>query len=448
MGAHASGKTCLEDSFILHGQVCTPYCADGWFPSLAKLTCFNGTFTPGIFTCTGPCAQPVGIPNGAIKTSGRTAGASFVCAEGPWITHGSYCSALCADGYVPEPSTLDCSFSVLTPPTFACVGGFCVEPGGVANAPLAECAEGLTIPHGGLCTTICNIGFAPSATVLDCEFGSLNPPTYTCDGAPCAAPGLAKASERAPCAEGSVIDHGGYCTAVCDEGYIPSFPRLRCEYGLLKPSVFSCDSAFAHALDHRRLVAAAATSDAAAIEGLLRSGVDAAAARSAGGGTALSVAALHDAGGILELMLASRADPNVPDGRGWTALHVAAGRGHYGAVEALVNSGGNALARDGKGRTPRDIAALVGLDISGALFRTLAEAERREFDQACAHGRGDLEGLKCARVLPILEPMAPENVENAANVTNATILYFNVTGNATWRWSGSNSANSTSGSEA
>mmetsp|Transcript_135949 Transcript_135949/g.221246 ORF Transcript_135949/g.221246 Transcript_135949/m.221246 type:complete len:163 (+) Transcript_135949:3-491(+) len=72
--------------------------------------------------------------------------------------------------------------------------------------------------------------------------------------------------------------------------------------------------------------------------------------------SALHVAARRGSLEILELLLATRADPNVTNDQWNTPLHLCAEGGHHELADALLRAGADATARNSFGRSAKDLA--------------------------------------------------------------------------------------------
>ena len=123
-----------------------------------------------------------------------------------------------------------------------------------------------------------------------------------------------------------------------------------------------------------RLVAAAKTQDAAAVQALLDEGVDVTAAR-ADGVTALLWAAHWDDVEIAELLLRAGADVDAAEDQGLTPLLGACENGSTAMVAALLAAGADAATPQANGVTPLMMAARTGsLDIVRTLVAHGADA--------------------------------------------------------------------------
>jgi hypothetical protein len=90
----------------------------------------------------------------------------------------------------------------------------------------------------------------------------------------------------------------------------------------------------------------------------------------------LRVAPLHSAvatgnPAVVELLLASGANPNAEEGSGMTPLHTAAGHGNRQVIALLIAAGAQRMHKTHDGRTPADIArhychAEVAVELEGA----------------------------------------------------------------------------------
>jgi ankyrin repeat protein len=77
-------------------------------------------------------------------------------------------------------------------------------------------------------------------------------------------------------------------------------------------------------------------------------------------GTPLHSAASSGNAAIVDLLLASGADPNARQSGGWTPLHAAARNGDPALVERLLGAGADPSARNDEGRTAADLADELG----------------------------------------------------------------------------------------
>eukprot|EP00928_Gymnodinium_smaydae_P027534 TRINITY_DN21270_c1_g7_i3.p1 TRINITY_DN21270_c1_g7~~TRINITY_DN21270_c1_g7_i3.p1 ORF type:complete len:1400 (+),score=149.64 TRINITY_DN21270_c1_g7_i3:206-4405(+) len=169
--------------------------------------------------------------------------AGVQCQEGDVISTGSQCTPVCPPGFLPSVSGLLCRYSVLSPASYTCSEAPCQLPGGIEHFTSGRCVErtGGSVAHGERCTPQCDAGFSPSTSPLACSLGVLTPSTFTCVGAPCAAPsGIAHASLPA-CNEWST-PNGMYCMTQCEMGYRPTRAQLLCTMGLFSPvDLFECE---------------------------------------------------------------------------------------------------------------------------------------------------------------------------------------------------------------
>lgn len=106
-----------------------------------------------------------------------------VCQEGTNIPSGGRCTGMCQLGHQASPPFLPCLDGVLLPGNFTCQEADCAAPPGIANAAIAPCSVGATIPSGGNCTPQCqDITFTPNVSILMCSLGTLTPWTFGCIG--------------------------------------------------------------------------------------------------------------------------------------------------------------------------------------------------------------------------------------------------------------------------
>lgn len=99
------------------------------------------------------------------------------------------------------------------------------------------------------------------------------------------------------------------------------------------------------------------------------------------GNTPLHLAARSDATAVMEKLLESGADINMPNAAGETPLHLAVRNQHFSAISLLVERGATVLATDKDGQTPVDIVMQAE---QGYLFDLLLPAAIKEEDAAQA----------------------------------------------------------------
>eukprot|EP00929_Paragymnodinium_shiwhaense_P022747 TRINITY_DN14443_c0_g1_i1.p1 TRINITY_DN14443_c0_g1~~TRINITY_DN14443_c0_g1_i1.p1 ORF type:complete len:1322 (-),score=183.34 TRINITY_DN14443_c0_g1_i1:179-4144(-) len=123
-----------------------------------------------------------------------------------------------------------------------CAVAHCPAPAEIRHAAYeGPCSEGSLLEHGGQCTARCAPGYAATVQKLRCEGGVLTPALFECKASPCAAPdGIVGAPQNGTCLEGESIPAGQVCTARCKPGHAPSVQQLRCHNGILSPSTFNC----------------------------------------------------------------------------------------------------------------------------------------------------------------------------------------------------------------
>lgn len=106
-----------------------------------------------------------------------------------------------------------------------------------------------------------------------------------------------------------------------------------------------------------RLIAAVTAGNADAVERLLNGFVDVNEQSALSGETALNLAAFGGSLKIVKLLVAARADLEIPeDSWGWTPLMRAANRGHLEVVKFLVESGADTKKKDRDQKTALDHA--------------------------------------------------------------------------------------------
>jgi ankyrin repeat protein len=87
----------------------------------------------------------------------------------------------------------------------------------------------------------------------------------------------------------------------------------------------------------RRFIGAAAENNIELLSRIIATGFDINSRDEEGGFTALMAASLFDCLSAVELLLQSRADPNIRDYSGMVALDYAVNDSHYGIVERLIS---------------------------------------------------------------------------------------------------------------
>lgn len=226
-----SGCMGIPGDSIASSKVCNAHCQGGYSPSAAKLSCSAGTLTPATFECSpDPCPMP---------KVGNQLGNGCKGMAGTIIASGGTCETVCARGYTPSVAKLACFAGTLKPNAYICQEDKCKAVTGVPNAPTVACQEGQSIIGGKSCTPRCNAGFSPSITSLACSRGTLNPTTFQCRADNCDVPYVAN-SLNPTCSEGNNIAHNKRCTPRCKSGYLPSSGSLKCTAGVLRPATFVC----------------------------------------------------------------------------------------------------------------------------------------------------------------------------------------------------------------
>ncbi|CAK8999957.1 unnamed protein product [Durusdinium trenchii] len=234
----AAGGICKEGKDqIMPFTSCTTQCATGYTPSVEKLSCRNGAFTPGSIQCNpDPCDAPTGVE------FGRTKGP---CQEG-WTLTSGHLGKMCGAGYTPSIASLACNAGTLAPATFQCVPNPCPIPT-VKNRLGNGCrgVAGSSVESGKSCKASCKSGYTPSVKQLDCYAETLTPETFVCEPNPCSIP-VDSNQEGSGCLgvpgqkDGTVIEHGETCQSECKEGYHPSVESMSCSLGTLSPAKWSC----------------------------------------------------------------------------------------------------------------------------------------------------------------------------------------------------------------
>lgn len=257
---YAAPVTCKEGPLIQHDGTCTPNCAEGYESTESGgLSCLTGLLIPPRFECLAVnCTALHWIPGALLPLPGYNKTVAYegnandpvivwvppesrTCQEGPSISSGTTCTANCQPGYVPDISLLQCQTGSLTPPTYRCMGQPCMAPSNVPDAPSVPCVEGALIAHGSDCTLMCDLGFVPSLSNLSCNATLFEPSTFSCIGQPCSYPtGIPFAASPACLEALENLTHGAVCTTQCLEGYIPSEAYLYCYGSLMRPSSFQC----------------------------------------------------------------------------------------------------------------------------------------------------------------------------------------------------------------
>lgn len=217
------------------GEVCSPQCVEGFMPTMNELRCRLSRHAPGEHEWTPYNFSCVGVPCPA--PSGINNAAAPACAEGSHVTHGSTCAARCARGYMPSANVLSCDFGHLEPTTFHCDPMGCeFKAGHVENEhPNGPCAEGSRIASGGKCTTRCKEGYTPSVNALDCALGEMSPATFECVKAACAVP-TPPHSDDIPCEE-----HWSSSTSTSIPSGKTCTPRCEPGYLVQGPSLLHCE---------------------------------------------------------------------------------------------------------------------------------------------------------------------------------------------------------------
>lgn len=96
---------------------------------------------------------------------------------------------------------------------------------------------------------------------------------------------------------------------------------------------------------------------------------------------------------IVRILLAMRAEPNLPDDRGMTALHVAASAGYSGIVRILLVKNADSWARNKLGQRPIDL-------VNDRLAMPITATQRRNLELTCAVLL-DFERMKLQRMVPL-----------------------------------------------
>lgn len=138
-----------------------------------------------------PCKAPV-VEHGHVPS----------CLEGDLVPSGAFCNTVCSFGYVPTIAVLNCTATVLSPKTFACVGAPCNSPTGIKYGAWPSCRVAaadwghrtkyelrVQVDHHGVCFPQCQTGYGPVEASLDCNYGVLSPPYFKCVEQRCFAPG-------------------------------------------------------------------------------------------------------------------------------------------------------------------------------------------------------------------------------------------------------------------
>lgn len=180
-----------------------------------------------------PCSAPAEVVNAAAPSC-----------QGVNIDNGGTCLTRCVTGFLPEPSRLLCTNSILRPSTFRCKAP-CSAPVGVADAASPSCHEGSRIQSGATCTSMCTGNRVSELHSLTCSDGVLSPSSFFCivpTSTVCPNPvGVANA-EVPPCLE-QPVQGRGFCTARCRWGYIAEPLTMACSGTKLSPSAFICKGA-------------------------------------------------------------------------------------------------------------------------------------------------------------------------------------------------------------
>lgn len=159
------------------------------------------------------------------------------CAEGIYINDGSHCTVMCQSGYAPVSTTLQCAAAELAALP-QCSPKACM-PKEVANGEQDVCNElkGSSITelqHQDKCTPLCKPHYAPSVPEVQCLFGVLG--TFSCEAAPCPTPqNLEHSNPAGACKEGASVASGSTCTPQCEAKYAPNVTAPSCSFGELQP---------------------------------------------------------------------------------------------------------------------------------------------------------------------------------------------------------------------
>jgi len=131
---------CCQGDVIQTGGRCTPFCKEGFSPTINEVRCSRGQLHPSGLKCKpDSCLAPIRI---------RHAHPKGTCEEGASVKHRRRCTVQCAKGFMPTVESLKCRKGSFRPSTVACVpiNANAVEAN-VATPP--NQMKGLLPPFGG-----------------------------------------------------------------------------------------------------------------------------------------------------------------------------------------------------------------------------------------------------------------------------------------------------------
>jgi len=135
------GGICCQGSRIPTGGRCTPFCAEGFSPSVNEVRCSRGKLMPAGLKCVrDPCLAPVRV---------AYAHEDGICKEGPAIEHRGSCTVQCATGFKPTVDTLECQKGTLSPQTVECRPKYGVLLSSAVETTPPNRMKGLLPPAGG-----------------------------------------------------------------------------------------------------------------------------------------------------------------------------------------------------------------------------------------------------------------------------------------------------------
>lgn len=160
---------------------CNATCAAG-FTGIADMMCKANASRFEFHGCRAGCASPVGY-DGLLRPNGTANAQDTVCAEGPFIPHGSACRGQCDVGYSAHPQVLQCLDGRLEPESVECIRDCVAPPLGehMLSVPCEELQTVVGLRHLGNCTPLCALGYRPNVTKpLTCISSVLTPSTFSC----------------------------------------------------------------------------------------------------------------------------------------------------------------------------------------------------------------------------------------------------------------------------
>jgi len=198
--AYATTLSCLEGTLIESGASCTTSCQAGYSSSVQRLLCSQGLLTPQQFACAeDSCLAP---------NVSHAAGNS--CLEGDDLAPGGQCTTQCATGYTPSTAQLGCSRGRLSPSNFSCMESDCEAPE-VIYAASPSCSGLIRVKSGSTCTPQCQDGYVAEPSLLQCTRGRFDPETFICEPGVNIDVGIVIASVPSTLLAGSLALVAAYC---------------------------------------------------------------------------------------------------------------------------------------------------------------------------------------------------------------------------------------------